>query len=630
MPVVPNLPMPGGPPAPVQPTLERGRSGRIDVSGVASGVSRLGDVAGRAVQIGRAPESLGQGAARGLMAIGQGVRDLGEAQERIAFEIQKAKNYADLHEAGMAMRREMAEFETFMVDADPSEWQTAWQQRVEKFPGRYLSGKDLAPEVQDAITQKVLSQGELFGYEIATQAKRATVSKAREAFLAEAAEAVARRDPAEIEALYESDEAKLWLPQDQRVVGKIRALEQIKQEQAQEAVRLADAYAMQGDGSTARAILDQSRDNFEPGEYELRTAELETKTQVGIEMQEFLDRRASGEDPARLMEEYSQKDADGNFVTATHLPMSERAKILQTLQRDMAEEEKATVAKIKQDIDIGIDPRQLAERDDFKSLPEQTRRLVTDYAAQGALNDSAEFATMLREVRNYDPTEDPTGAQRANIEERMALRFSDNRYRQLAEELETANTRQEPVGAMSRVASDFFASLQRRFEEGEVGGFRIDTNEISVRKDANGVEVYTVPDPNGQEFPGFLGTYRGRVIELSEKDKIDFEAGRLRDKTVVDRKAKEAAFSRFLSAQDEIERRIKAGELTTAEDIQRAANSILGDVIEIDVERRLFDSGGRELPSGSFGTPSGALFPPVANPEEEIKWLESLEVGTNF
>src|SRR5690606_6682607 len=156
---------------------------------------------------------------------------------------------------------------------------------------------------------------------------------------------------------------------------------------------------------------------------------------------------------------------------------------------------------------------------------------------------------------------------------------------------------------------------------------RVTGDQISKRTDENGVEVYTVPDPNGEfEQKGFLGTYRGRVIQLSEQDRLRFEE-KARDSGQVfeDIKAKESAFSKFLEVQQEVDRKVKAGEITEADEIANEVNRLMGGEVINSLESRLqMDGAGRIMPSMGGGV-SGGLFPPV-DPSDTLNWLDNYNV----
>jgi hypothetical protein len=597
--------------------MEDPRRGSVDPSAALQGLARVAD-AMTSFRGTAAPDlNAGQGQFRGRMAIGEGLRDLGAARMEISQRVAEIRNRTDLHEGQLAMEKEALEFAKWRESPegrDPRTWADQWGQRMTKLQGTYASGKKLAPVVQQALNQQFATFAQRQGAQVDVDAVREEVRRGGEAMRAQIMRATEAGD-------FETAKAAAWEGYNLGLWGEDDATRLELQAKGEVETKVLDALQNQketailyGDEQTALATVDVMpiRDD----EKELERANITERVGYSKTLRDVEDIL----DPAERI----QRIQSGEF---DRLRPSDRQEFLDFSFRELNEEASGKVAALKEEIDLrgGISPLELEGRDDFKALPERSKEAVRQFVTKGVQNDVADFATMLRAARSYDPSADTRGDERANLEQGIALRFSGERAGQLMQALEEAAQRQGPQSATERVASDFFSNLQRRYDSGELGTFRVTGDMISKRKGANGVEVYTIPDPKGQEFPGLLGTYRGRVIQLSEEDRLRFESGKTGEGDFFeDLGAKEAAFSKFLNVQQEIEAKIAGGELTDPEAIQAEANRLIGDELGKAFETKIQrDGAGTMLPGASFGQPSNALFP---NPDRDLEWLNSLDL----
>lgn len=613
MPIVPQYAA-GAPAQAPAPVLMQERRARVDSSGAIRGLYGIAErIAGGAAQMPGAPSNLGQGRAAGVQAIGEGVKAIGQVQFDIAEKAAQLRNRADLHAAELELQRQYGEFEKWRTqNPDPDLWEKEWADRIGTFADSYVNGKTLAPAVIDAVKQRAGSFAVERGTMIGVDAIRQKVKLGGEAMMADLLRAKEAKDFDGVTSITRDMVNLGVMGEDDAVRLEIQMKDSIEAESLQESIDLANALALRGDYEGAKEKIRES--SMPDSEKTLFV----TKIEMGAEKDAQMEEVGMIDDPAERIA--AIKSGKFNLLTEP-----DKVNLINESYREMNDEVTEVVRRFKEEIDVrgAIPESELESRDDFKALPEIKKAGILKYINKERMNDASDFATMLRTANAYEAAKDPRGDELANIRDSIVLRFHGEKADQLNKALDDAMSRKVPQSATERVMSDFFSSLQNRYDNGEMGGFRLSGDKISKRKDANGVEVYTTPDPDGQEFPGMLGTYRGRVIELSEQDRLKFEEkGRDSAQVYEDLKAKESAFSRFLEVQQEIERRVNAGELTSADEIQAAANSLLGTELESAFESRQRDASGFEIPGNSFGGPSNALFP-SGDPVEKLNALKN-------
>lgn len=615
MPIIPQY-RAQGPAGPQAPVMEQQGGPRVDASAAVRGVAALAGVV-QGVQVGQIDPNLGQQSAQGLQAIGAGVGDVGSALFDISQRVAEAKNYADEHDAQLAMDREVGEFEKWRIqNPDPTGWEPAWRERMDRFGGQYFGGKNLAPVAQEAIKQRLGTFTERRAIQVGVDAMRESVGRATSAMSAEYMRAVEAGDAEAAQMIATDGFKRGWIPEDQAERMKIQARDQVESKQIEMLQNQKDTFLLYGDEQGAIEAVQAMP--IREDEKALEIASVRERAGYQITIQEVEDIIDPTERIARI--------EGGEF---DRLRPSDKAALLNQSYQMLNAETTGTVAAMKEEIDLrgGIQPTELEGREDFKALPDREKEAIRQYLTQGAKNDIGEFTGLLNKARTYDASADPRGAERAELENLIALNFDGSRGGELLAALEESASRGGPLKASERVLSDVFTSLQKRYDAGELGGFRVTGDQISKRTDENGVEVYTVPDPNGEfEQKGFLGTYRGRVIQLSEQDRLRFEEkGKDGGQVFEDIKAKETAFSKFLDVQQEVDRKVKAGEITEADDISNEVNRLLGGEVLNSLESRLqMDGAGRTLPAIGGGV-SGGLFPP-ADPTDTLNWLDNYNV----
>jgi hypothetical protein len=270
-----------------------------------------------------------------------------------------------------------------------------------------------------------------------------------------------------------------------------------------------------------------------------------------------------------------------------------------------------TVEALKEAFSGGASLRDISMSDAFKSLPESSQVAFTEFAVKGAKNDISEYLTALRAAQAYDPSKDTKGAELAALRQSALLNFDSDRAQKILTTLEESSQRTTPQTAIERVESDYFSYTQNRYNNGDFGNFRVTGDQISKRTDENGVPVYTIPDPSGEfKQKGFLGTYSGRVINLSEEDKMKYENTPDSKKGALildDQSAKEVAFTRFNSFQNDLVQQRKDGKITNADELAAAGAALLGGEIRDAAAQHL---GNQDAPTNNFGRPDRILFTP--------------------
>lgn len=617
----------GGPAQARGPVLETQGTVRVDPRGALAAVGNVIEaVQGAAVQNPQLSPMFGQGKARGLQALGQGVQRLGTVFQSIALEEAEARNDAAIFEAQQEMARVYGEFQEWTANAGAMEsdrWGDEWQSRLDGWKSSYLQGRKLSPVAQEAIDRSLVRFGTETLINTRVRSAQDAFRRAKGAAVAAWSMAVEAGDPETANAITAGASGR-YLHPDEAAMMDYEAAQKIRERQLSDARLRAETALMRGDVAAGKAELEAAPwEN--PDEKAFTLAKYETKGAAEAVARTYRERWDSGEDPRAILGELEARNEDGTFKNGAEMSPIQRRELTDAMYRELNAERAETVKGLADEIKNGVPLRVIETSVVFRSLPDAQKAELSRLAVEGAKNDVSDYLAALRSAQSYDPTKDSMGDELAGMKEQAALRFSGERFDAVVNALEQAANRMAPQSATERVMNDYFSNLQKRYDAGELGGFRVTGSDISKRKDANGIEVYTVPDPEGKAFPGLLGTYKGRVIQLSEEDRLRYESGKTGSGDVYeDAAAKEAAFSRFLTVQQELESKIKAGELTSADEIQAEGNRLLGGELEKALESRIMDRSGQELPGNAFGGPSNVLFPP--NPEADLEWLNSLSL----
>jgi plasmid stabilization system protein ParE len=604
-----------GPAGPKAPAMESGQSGpRADASQALRGIARLTGAVQDGIQAGQVAgvdPNLGQRSAQGLQEIGKGVNDIGGALLDIEQRVAEAKNYADEIDFQIDMDREVVKFEEFRSkNPDPSGWKDQWDNQMSQFGGSYFEGKNLAPVAIEKINQRLKSFSNQYSNRVAIDAMKTTVGRATDSLMLEIIKAKESGNLDLVKDRTAFGVQQGWLPVDRAELINLQAQDEIEAKQVE---------ILQNQKKTALLYNNQPLAMEAIDAMPIREDEKELERASITEQFGYNALLKTGEDILEPKDLLKWIDSD----EASKLRPSDKAKFRDGAYQTLNAINSATLSGLKEEIDLrgGITPAELEGRDDFKSLSDRDKEAVRQFVTKGVQNDIAEFATLQRAMRGYEPNDDPRGSTKADLERSIVLRFDGDRAKELLRDLEEATNRTGPVSATDRVVSDIFTSLQKRYDAGEVGNFRVTGNMIREHTDENGVVSYQVDDDKG-DVPAvvdrnWFDTPRRRRIELTEEDVLRFKSGKTNAGDVYeDQRAKQSAFGKFLNVQDEVSRKVKAGEFVEPDAIIEEVNRLLGGEIEGAFEmQQQSDNAGREMPSSSFGTVSNGLFDPVAASE---------------
>lgn len=567
MPIVPNLAMPGSPAMPNAPAMERGGGVRVNANEALRGLGRVADSLAGMTPVPGVLDDLGQGRARGMTAIGQGLRDLGQARMEIEARRAEARNYVELSKASLEMEREMAEFQKFQeTSPDPATWVDEWNRRMTEWPGRYLEGRDYPPALKDAINARVISRGQQFGMEVDVSATKATVALARESLLAEVAMAEDGGRLDEASALLRTGVDKGWIRADVAAERELQAQSKIEQRTLADALDYADAFAMRGDMENAFGSLDAVRGLLPAGEYEARRARLETVNAAAVEEDQAKE-IAMTQGARAAAASLNETNEDGTLKNFPHLKGTRRLEMAQRLWEIDSEQKRGIAATVREGIDNGaftsMDQVEAAFAD--HSLSDIERATFRDLIEGQFVKDEGYIQSAFTAAASYDPASDPTGERAASLAAEWSVVFGDDpRLEKVNGVLEKRRRGESLTMAENRRAAKTKEMLAVRESE---GAWLRPATAIRKAKTPEGVEVYVdteadikegdpgyISDPNG-----FFGrAIKGKIVRLSQEDRFKVEKG---EGTVIDLDAKNKAAAEDATILDALEQDVDAGKI---------------------------------------------------------------------
>ena len=588
-----------GPAAPLTPVMEQERGPRVDASEAVRGIARLTGAIESPAQVEQLNPELGQGVARGTQAIGQGITDVGSALFDISQRVAEAKNYHDEHQAQLALDREVGEFEKEKASlTDPMMWEPAWKARMERFSGQYFNGKNLAPATQEAIKMRTESFGVRFSNRVISEAEHKIAGDATGALMSDVLRATEAGELGVVKDLLTRGQNLGLIDEYRATQMEFHAQDQIETKQVESGRNQIKTFLLYNDMASALNVADQMPVNDD--EKKLLRAEITQTHGYNITLNEIEDII----DPNERIKAIES----GKY---NNLRASDKERFLNGSYQQINLGNADTVEALKEAFSGGASLRDISMSDAFKSLPESSQMAFTEFAVKGAKNDISEYLTALRAAQAYDPSKDTKGAELAALRQSALLNFDSDRAQKILTTLEESSQRTTPQTAIERVESDYFSYTQNRYNNGDFGNFRVTGDQISKRTDENGVPVYTIPDPSGEfKQRGFIGTYSGRVINLSEEDKMKYENTPNSKKGALileDQSAKEVAFTRFNSFQNDLVQQRKDGKITNADELAAAGAALLGGEIRGAAAQNL---GNQDAPTNTFGRPDRTLFTP--------------------
>ena len=534
---------------------------------------------------------------RGLQSLGQGVKAFGQALFNIRESEATARNYADVHAAQMEMDEAAGAFEVWKEkNPDPRGWVRGWEDQSQNFLKNRGNGKDIAPAAQRVIQQKTDSFISQQAIRTDVQAIKATTQQARESLMANYERAVESQNMEEAAALSEYGVKQGWIGEDDGVKMQFHAQDVIESKQIEQLTNQKKTALLYGDTEGALEAIEA----MPIREDERALMRAGVTEQVGYNL--LIEKAEDVLDPIERIELLDSEEFD-------KLRPSDRQKLIDASYREANEESVGAVAGIKEEIALGqiSQPTDMEGREDFEALPEREQEALRQYFKQGAQNDIAEFMTLQRTIRGYDPANDPRGFEKAQYEQAIALRFEGERAGELFQSLaDSSDPGREPVSASARVVSDIFKVQEDRFKAGEFGDYRIKGDDIEkIELESGAVEYRRILEKRwGKDL-------LSDPIRLSESDEIKFEdAAKRRDQIFEDIGAKEAAGLNLMNLNQQFERNIDEKKLTDADDLSAEANSIYGNINQNALDTRIQTGPkGEDLPGNNFGSTSGALFP---------------------
>lgn len=607
-----------------QPVKESGQTPRVNVSDSINALGRLANqVSGGGVALPNVDH--GQGVSTGIQNLGQGVQNLGSAMMHLREREQEARDISDIHDAKMAMEAEIGKLAEWQAgNPDPRRWNQEASNRLKGFSDAYTSGRDLSPKAKDAIKRYMDSTVQRETISVGMASAKATFAKAGGALRAEYDRAIDEMDFAKAAGVAEIGYKDDYWGEDTAVRMQLNARDTIKDKRNGLLQTQKETAIMYGDIEAARGFVAEM--DMLPKEKALELAHITQRHERNALLME-----------ADNMISISPDDAIKAFGTKqfSSLRAADKKYILDKAYSSKNEIQNNTLAGIVADIKLGgiTNPKEISKRDDFKSLDPLRQLELQEYIKTGAQNDIAKYATLQRSIRGYEPAQDPRGFERSEFESAIALGFEGDRADELRTILEEQATGQgRPITATSRTVTDIFSALQKRYDNGELGGYRITGAQIQKRILDDGTEQYTVDDESGDvTFKGFwYNDKKARVIQLSEEDKLRYEEAKKtgKDDFYVDLVAKERAYTKFLQTQEAVERKYETGELTDVEQFEAEIKKHLGADAAKSLESRLQrDARGRNMPASKFGNISNGLFPAPSDPNTD---LESLLNATGY
>lgn len=635
MPIIPQYRAQGGPAKPGAPAMEPVQRERVDAGEALRGMSRLSEaVEGLAVSMPGVPEDLGQASMRGIQNLGAGVKDLGQSMFDIRERVARAKSFADVSEAQLALDAEVGNFEEWRArnQGNPEAWEGEWATRLERFRNDYLAGKDFPPATQDAINQRVMAFGERHGISVGIEAVKATVGRARESLEAEIVRAVRAKDIGAVEDLTAQGVSEGWIPEDQAERMKWQAAEQIREDELSSALMRSDTYAMRGMVEEGRAEIASAPFESED-ERQLKLAEFDTKTAVHAAINEVQDRLADGEDPNAIRAELEAKDEKGNFTAYRDLSPAARAQLLKPIYAAENEEYSSMLEGANGYIESGVikTEKQLEEYFGGMEVDPLNRAILGKKLRGEVIATEKAVIDLQAAAAGYDPEADPDG--RAYTAQMNAIYRTLEDDPRAADIVKTLTKRRN--GESLTLGEDIFRVKAKEVTDlrDAVEDYRIPAGNL-VEEERDGRTVFVdysqAPEPGDparfektvHPWFGKPRTKAGRVVTLSQEDREKMLTAKDKDKVfVTDLNRKAKADSETAQVLHEMKRRADTGEVTTEnwkDEYRKATAPMRAKVAEKEIDSL--------LPTGGGGISSG-LFPATkSDPEADLEWLNSLEI----
>lgn len=369
------------------------------IAGVAS---RIGD---QFVPLEAAPEDLGQGRAKGMMNLGKGINELGQAQSEIERSLAEIRNRSELHQAELGMEEKVGQFEKWRMTNmnSPELWEEEWNRQMGDFSSQYLKGKSLSPAAQRAIEMRASSFTQERATMIGVDRVRRTVAMGGEALRAEFLRAVDAGDPVGMALSAKAGfDLGLW-GEDDAAKMEISGRDHINQKILETGLNRANTFLNYGDIDSAIETIN-SIPGIPDDERELHISKIKTQNAVQVETEDVLEMAAATGPKAAIAALQDEKQFP-------HLQGLKRAEVRSELWKAHYAQRDAIIGGIKEGI----------ENDNISNL------LQIESAMEGydlTANETATFMKLLSGEKikdfsfiqaavttasNYDSASDPDG-----------------------------------------------------------------------------------------------------------------------------------------------------------------------------------------------------------------------------
>jgi len=622
---------------------------RVNATTALRGIATLADSLGSVTQdMPNAPADLGQGVARGMQAIGEGIGNVGEVMFDIRKRLAEAWNYRKVSEAQDAMYGEVANFEKWkLTEPNPTKWETEWNGRMERMKNDLVSGDDLSPAAKEQIGTRVMSFGTRHGFQVGVEAAKKVVDLANESNSAEIMRAMQAGDMDTVKSLTQYAVDQGWKGADWAEQTNWRASESIRKDAIDGARMRSDTFAIRGNFDEGRAEVENAPwETEEQKQYELARYDKDV-TSRGVQF-DVINRARDGEDVGLLIEELTATNADGTFKNHDGIlsPMM-RQEALQPLYQFQNETYATKVDLAEQYIERGEikTAEQLEDFFDGKAIDPLNRTILLSKMDETfKLTESAKV-DVISKVAQYKREDDVSGAQATALELRIRQTFGmTGKVKNFVEQLpvdplyEDAMTMLEKRkrGESLTLAEGLFATQSNAISD-QVHAARSEEYRVAAgkldKRESGGKTLYIdfnqqpeLGDPARYDKPVKtffgLGEYQevGRIIEVDQQDREALETGKA--KFVTDLAKKREADEEVAKAVLELKRQANTGEVT-----QDNLGAKTEAIIIPSKERAAENAVGRvrNQQQGTLEDPSEtSLFP-----EATLEWLENYTIPAN-
>lgn len=369
------------------------------IAGVAS---RIGE---QFVPLEGAPETLGQGRAKGMMNLGKGINDLGQAQAEIERSLAEIRNRSELHQAELAMEQKAGEFEKWRMSNmnSPDLWEEEWNRHMSDFSSQYLKGKTLAPAAQRAIEMKASSFAQERATMIGVDRVRRTVTMGGEALRAEYLRAVEAGDPNGMAMSAKAGfDLGLW-GEDDAARMEISGRDHINQKLLETGLNRANTFLNYGDINSAIETIN-SIPGLPDDERELHISKIKTQNAVQVETEDVLEMASTTGPKAALAALQDEK----NYP---HLQGLKRAEVRSELWKAHYGQRDAIIGGIKEGIENGnvSNLLQIASAMEGYDLTANETATFMKLLSGEKIKDYSFIQNAVTTAGNYDPASDPDG-----------------------------------------------------------------------------------------------------------------------------------------------------------------------------------------------------------------------------